>query len=384
MKFKFTLHKIILSLIPYFLIYYFKKKVSANYALFGKAKTNAGHYLLNDTKTTFTVYGMESELGATVIKGFYSCYQDYISRKNLLRKYVLSVDNCIIEPTAGWGILAANDTLVFDSISNNAWREAYHPSYITYKKNKAGAISYPEIVSINIIGGGDNNYWHFLHDLLGQVALAKKVLPQNLPFLVSKRLSNKSFFKEALLQSPFLAGCTWLIRDKYYMAGKAYFLQTMPNSNEQFFDVRKMLLIKNSDKTRQRKIFLKRNKNRIRHIKNSAEIETIARQNNFEIIDADYLSLQQQIELFGETQLLVGIHGAGLTNVIYRKNASLHLLEILPADYLQPHYFWLSKGMEHTYRCVVGSPSAYDTSFYVDPQKFKEKLFEMLNSNFKT
>ena len=383
MTLKFTINKILLSIIPYSLIYFFKKKISINYLLFGKAKKNTGDYLVNDTKTEFILYNMESELGAEVINGFQSCYNEYLSHKNFLRKYVLAVDNCVIEPTFGWGILADDNSLVFDSISNNTWIEAYHPSYLNYKKGKAKAISYPKLISINIIRGGDNNYWHFLHDLLGEVALAKKALPDKIPFVISKNLANKPFFKDALLQSDYLAKCTWLIRDdKYYKADKAYFIQTMPNSNEQFFDVRKMLLIKNSDNTKQRKIFLRRNKNRIRFINNSNEIETIARQYNFEIVDADYLSLQQQIELFGETKFLIGIHGAGLTNVLYRKNAPLHLVELLPQDYLQPHYFWLSKGLGHSYSCFVGSPSAYDTSFYVDPKKFEEKLSQMLNSNF--
>jgi hypothetical protein len=78
--------------------------------------------------------------------------------------------------------------------------------------------------------------------------------------------------------------------------------------------------------------------------------------------------------LFGSTGFLVGIHGAGLTNVIFRKNAPMNVLEILPGDYLQPHYFWLSKGMGHTYRCIAGSESFYDTSFYVDPVLFEKKL----------
>jgi hypothetical protein len=52
----------------------------------------------------------------------------------------------------------------------------------------------------------------------------------------------------------------------------------------------------------------------------------------------------------------------------------MNVLEILPGDYLQPHYFWLSKGMGHTYRCIAGSESFYDTSFYVDPVLFEKKL----------
>ena len=382
MTLKFTINKIILTVIPYSLIYFLKKRISINYLLFGKAKRNIGNYLVNDANAEFTLYNMETELGTEVVNGFQSCFKTYRSRKDFLRKYVLEVDNCFIEPKRGWGILANDNSLVYDSISNNTWREAYHPSWLQYKKGKDNAACYSKLISINLIARGETNYWHFLHDLLGEIALAKKLLPGNIPFLISKTLATQPFFRSALLQSGYLAHCTWVIRDdRYYKADKAWFIQTMPNSNEQFFDVRKILGIQDSDNTKQKKIFLKRNEKRIRFIKNNAEIETIARQYNFEVVDADNLSLQQQIELFGETKFLVGTHGAGLTNVLFRKNAPLHLLELLPQDYLQPHYFWLSKGLGHKYSCIVGSSSAYDTSFYVEPKKFEEKLSQILRSS---
>ncbi len=377
----FNFRKIMLSVIPFSFIHFVKKKMSVSYFFFGKSLKNKGTYLVNDTTAEFTLYGMEEELGAEVAGGFRSCYKTYLAHHGLLRKYVLQVENCIIEPEYGWGICEADNRLVFDSVSNNSWIETYHPSYIKYRKNKDKAISYPDLISINLIPGGENNYWHFLHDLLGQVALAKKVLPGNIPFLISKTLAEKPFFKSALLQSSYLSQCTWVIRDdKYYRADMAYFLQTMPNSNEQFLAVREILQVNDSDKNKERKIFLTRSKKRIRFVSNKTEIEDLARRYHYEIVDADDLTLQQQITLFGETKYLIGIHGAGLTNVLYRKNASLHLLELLPQDYLQPHYFWISKGMGHSYSCLVGSRIKYDTSFYIDPEKFEKKIKQMLET----
>lgn len=378
---RFTFRKIILSIIPFSFVHFIKKKMSVNYLLFGKAVKNRGTYLVNDSTTQFTLYGMEEELGKAVAGGFKACYNSYLAHKGLLRKYVLEVENCIIEPEYGWGICVADNRLVFDSVSNNSWIEAYHPSYFRYRKARAGAVHYPRLISINLIPGGENNYWHFLHDLLGQVALSKKLLPEHTPFLISKGLAEKPFFRSALLQSSYLSQCTWVIRDdNYYRADKAYFLQTMPNSNEQFLGVREILEVMDSDKDKSRKIFLTRSKKRIRFISNKTEIEDIAMRYHFEIVDADDLTLQQQIILFGETRYLIGIHGAGLTNVLYRKNAPLHLLELLPKDYLQPHYFWISKGMGHQYSCLVGSKAAYDTSFYVVPAEFEKKLVQMLDS----
>ena len=211
------------------------------------------------------------------------------------------------------------------------------------------------------------------------MALAKKHLPPGIPFLISKNFSERPFFKAALAQSSQLANCTWIIRgEEYFYAEKAYFIQTMPNSNEQFFNVRDLLEIPESDNKVNRKIFLTRNNKRIRFLNNSSAIETIARSYGFEVIDTDTLSLLEQIKVFSETKYLVGIHGAGLTNVLYRRKAPMFVLELLPGDYLQPHYFWLSKGMGHGYSCVVGSASIYNTSFSVQPKFFEKKLKALL------
>jgi capsular polysaccharide biosynthesis protein len=95
-------------------------------------------------------------------------------------------------------------------------------------------------------------------------------------------------------------------------------------------------------------------------------------------VDTDGLSLHDQVELFSKTRYLAGIHGAGLTNLFFRKNAPLTLLELLPGDYIQPHYFWLCKGMGHDYDCIAGTASAFDTSFEIDPLLFENKLSAML------
>ncbi len=210
MQLNFTIKKILLSMIPFSFIYFLKKRISVNYLLFGKAKKNTGRYLLNDDRTSLNLYSMERELGKEVISGFESCYKSYRSHEGFLRKYILEVSDCIIEPEFGWAITSKDNKLVFDSISNNSWQEVYHPSYRRYKDRGDDTINFPEIISINLIPGGESNYWHFLHDLLGQVALAKKELHADIPFLITRGLAERSFFKSALLQSSYLADASGL------------------------------------------------------------------------------------------------------------------------------------------------------------------------------
>jgi len=382
---KFTLSKLILKFIPYPFIRYVRKRVNLKYLLFGASRKDKGNYLLIEEDFVFTVYGMEKELGKEVVDGFKACYDEYMEHPHHLRKYILSVEDCIIEPVYGWGITPYDDKLVFDSISNNTWRETYHPSWFAYKKNKGSAIPLEEVVSINLLKGGEDNYWHFLHDLLGQVILSRKHLGHQLPFLISKSLSEKTYFKQALQISEVLANAKWVIRDKeYYRAKKVWFVQPMPNSNEQFFALRELLKIPEAPANGNRKIFLTRSKKRIRFLSNKEAVEQIARDAGFEIVDTDGLSLQEQVKLFSETRWLIGIHGAGLTNILYRKGAVMSVFELLPGDYLQPHYYWLAKGMNNHYICQVGSVAALDTSFEIDEQLFREKITAFVTSQAAT
>ena len=101
MNIKFTIHKIVLSVIPHSVIYFFRKRISLNYLFFGRARKGIGQYILNNSDSRFSLYGMEKELGDEVTKGFLSVYTDYHSR-GFLRKYILQVNDCIIEPASGW------------------------------------------------------------------------------------------------------------------------------------------------------------------------------------------------------------------------------------------------------------------------------------------
>src|SRR6185437_9489458 len=94
----------------------------------------------------------------------------------------------------------------------------------------------------------------------------------------------------------------------------------------------------------------------------------------FEIVDADKLNLQEQISLFRETRWLTGIHGAGFTNIIYRKGLPMNMLELFPppqVDYLPFHYIMLAKMYNVNYDAIIGEKAKkkYSGGFYINPEK---------------
>lgn len=85
-------------------------------------------------------------------------------------------------------------------------------------------------------------------------------------------------------------------------------------------------------------------------------------------------SLEEQIGLFSKAELVIGPHGAGLTNLIHGND--IQVLEIF-GDYVNACYFTLSEGMGFQYGCLQGTPKGAD--IHVDIDRLTE-LCERLKS----
>lgn len=362
--------------IPYNFIWGFKKYLNINYLYFGKAQKNIGKYL-HEKKTVLpdldkTILGEKSYIGMK------QCSDAYEARENFLREYVLECKDCAIEPKFGWAIVLNSNELVFDSIPYNSWIESYHPSAINYLIKVKNAKNYDKVVSIRMIRGGANNYWHFFHDLIGQVYLAKKFNLDNLPFLISLDLYKQPYFKQALDLSPYLKKINWIVQSDLVIVKIAYFIQVKINGIEQFNFIRSILPNSFDFNQKYKYIYLKRSSIRSRHIKNNDEIEVIAQRNKFAIIDADNLSLRDQILLFSQATIIISPHGAGLTNMVFSNYEKLSVLEIFPSNYIMPHYYWLAKQLNITYRAMVAGDLESDSAFRVEPVLFETIIGEMI------
>jgi len=101
-----------------------------------------------------------------------------------------------------------------------------------------------------------------------------------------------------------------------------------------------------------RKIFISRADARARKIINQAEIEAILSRRGYDIVVLGEMTARQQRRVFGEASHVVGVHGAGLTNVLFCAPGT-RVLEILPALCAAPSYWVLSTQIGHRYHAVV-------------------------------
>ena len=129
-------------------------------------------------------------------------------------------------------------------------------------------------------------------------------------------------------------------------------------------------------------VFISRQGNR-RKISNFHEIEPLLHRFGYQIIDYDKMSVYEQIESVRNAKVIIGQHGAGLTNILLApKNATLLEIHIDPAqnqDFLDDNYYKLASMLGINYYAMFADivnapedPHAADCS--VDAAQFQQNL----------
>lgn len=129
-----------------------------------------------------------------------------------------------------------------------------------------------------------------------------------------------------------------------------------------------------------RKIYISRQRARQRRFVNEDELIPIIRHHGFEIVFAEDLTFSEQAKLFGQATCILGVHGAGLTNMIFAKPGTKVLeIQLNDPNCSRTHYWMMASILGHKYNCVVGeaiqNPSKNDDpDCHLDPEKITSFL----------
>jgi len=98
-----------------------------------------------------------------------------------------------------------------------------------------------------------------------------------------------------------------------------------------------------------KKVFISRHENSIRRIKNEDEIFELFREQGFVRYKLEDLSILEQVSLFHNANIIVGEHGAGLTNIVFAQPGT-QVIEIFQACN-RLTYWYLSQelGLNHAF-----------------------------------
>lgn len=113
---------------------------------------------------------------------------------------------------------------------------------------------------------------------------------------------------------------------------------------------------------RTRRLFVSRGDARKRRLKNEDEILARLDRFDFEFVTPGRLSVADQIALFSDAEIVVGPHGAGLTNLIFMPEGG-SVIEIFSPDWVHGTHAWLSHLGGHTHRYVVSNETATNLDY---------------------
>ncbi|WP_169719284.1 glycosyltransferase family 61 protein [Algoriphagus mannitolivorans] len=129
-----------------------------------------------------------------------------------------------------------------------------------------------------------------------------------------------------------------------------------------------------------RKVYISRSLALKRKAHNEPDVEVLLKKRGYEIYHAERLNFVQQIQLMAETQVLVSLHGAALTNMIFLPKTS-KVLELRNAgDSLTQCYFNLASvlGLPYYYTLNQGdSANTIITEFTINIEALQMALDEI-------
>jgi len=289
--------------------------------------------------------------------------------------------SCWIEPDCGWAIVSPHRLLYYSlGVSRTLFQPK--PGLLAFWKRRK-TISLAKAISLR--DTGEENYFHWYNDVLAKLFLLRQhhIAIDRIPVIVSRKLWDKPYFRYYYERSPLLQSLQWIVQDdEYIRCESAIFCKPLTHRRDLWSEITTVFDFA-STRPPLRKIFLTRHKTRLRFIENSDEIETICQHLGYDVVDADTLSPQQQLELFSSVTHLVGIHGAGLTNMIFC-SAGCRVLELFPPPdlgYLPYHYILLAKIKGFRYRALIGRPPGerFSGGFRVDPGEFTWALKDIIH-----
>jgi hypothetical protein len=331
----------------------------------------------------------------------------------------------LLEPGAGFAI-ADYGVLIETSVSNSyaardpILRDTFSvPSVAKYFKARSLRRYRTDLEAIVSLGiTWSSNYAHFIRDFLPKVLLLEEAnVDPAIPVLVPDALFDQPFFQEAI-QSKRLSRWNFMSPRGQYIQSKSLVFCSATNfhlmdrsaapeselmraaaAEAKFLESPEQVLALldledgRPQSTAQRRLFLTRSPSRGRTLTNYEEIEPLLRERNFETVDTDGMSLGEQAQLFRECRYLIGIHGAGLANIIFAHKQELSLLELrhpgydlgpwfagrehLVTDYALMCQSW---GFDHYEIFGTSEHNLSDAPFQIDVTELRAAIDRMLTS----
>jgi len=240
-----------------------------------------------------------------------------------------------------------------------------------------------------IIDDWSYNYGHFLIDFMQRYIQVRKKCTEDFCVILPGNYKNYNYLTEifkVLQINFFYIEENLLIKVKKLFIPDFYWPPGIINNNI-INDVRKVFfdLINSANIIpEQKRIFITRNISGKRKIINENELTPILEKYHFTISYMADMPIADQIELCFNAEIIVGLHGGGLANIMFMKKGKV--LELRMSGAIdQWSYFELASALEHKYYYLLCKPATlnlnpYEGDVVVNIQEFENLISSVLKN----
>jgi capsular polysaccharide biosynthesis protein len=239
-----------------------------------------------------------------------------------------------------------------------------------------------------LIDDWSNNYYHWNLDILPKFELLLDKNIRHHCVLLPTVMSQKRYVSESLVMyglTPIYYDVSALVRIE-----KGLGVRFLGYDN---FDVQKkvskrmqsLIAMKPIDNTAT-KVYISRNDSTKRRILNEEDFISRLETMGFMCYDLSSMSWADQIRLFFHAEAIIGVHGAGLANIIYARSGST-IIEIQPKSSKNIAFKYISQKMQLNYfNLEVDTGSLFDMqmdNFFIDVESAISQIEKWTRSSMK-
>ncbi|SES96071.1 Protein of unknown function [Methanococcoides vulcani] len=235
----------------------------------------------------------------------------------------------------------------------------------------------------SIASNAYSNTFHWTFDVLPRLKLFENILDDIDYLIVPDKLSK--FQLDSLTHLGLSESNLLKLKNGTHLQCEKLFAASFPRKKGHVSKwacefLRESFIPKNTEKP-YRFIYISRKDAFFRRITNEEKVENYLISLGFEIIQMSKLSFMEQIRIFAEARVVVGPHGAGLTNIVFCQNAKI--LEIFSPSYVPTMYWMISNNVGNEYYYLLGEDEPGNThpewkNFTIDMSMFKQTMKMML------
>lgn len=328
------------------------------------APAPVGPYLIYDAKyrpfVTYGTYDDNPEIETSFKR--YSLYEQ--------SEYVCNIHHTtFIEPLYGF-VVTGGHTYYRESVPYCDDEATPHPCTV----HDGSKICLDEAISLRY---GWNNYWHFLNDSISTLLfLHAHGVSKDIPIVIPEKALQYQYVCEVLKNHEYFRKLNFIFQSsrQWIECKKIWFGKALPNTKSNLVRVCSSIDVNNSYGLKDKKIFITRRGNNKRQLSNIDVIEYIAETSGFYVVDTADLDVAAQKAMFESVNVVVGVHGAGLSNLIFAHGNVTKVLEIFPENFIPPHYYWLSKELGYDYKAILGSCLNGTSEFTLNEVLFSDEI----------